>query len=67
MAQEECNKEDCKYRSTNRGYFVSCDYILFEGHRRGCGVGDACDKYDPGPRINLWMKNFKYIQSQHED
>ena len=45
-----CNKEDCKYRSKNRGTFTSCDYILIEGHMRGCPIGENCDKYSPGTK-----------------
>lgn len=59
---EGCSKVDCKYRSTNRGSFVSCDYILIEKHARGCPAGDVCDKYSPGPKvIKNWQETLPLI------
>ena len=43
--------ERCKsciyYRTNSTGHTCvpSCDYILIEGHSRGCPAGDECDKY----------------------
>ena len=65
--KDGCDKTDCKYRSTNRGLFVSCDYILFEGKSRGCKAGNDCDKYCPGQRGSLYIKNFKFIQGRYDD
>lgn len=59
---EGCSKVDCKYRSTNRGSFVSCDYILIEKCVRGCPAGDKCDKYSPGPKvIKNWQETLPLI------
>lgn len=35
------------YRSDASGHNLvpTCDYILVEGHRRGCPAGDSCTKY----------------------
>ena len=66
-SKDGCNKGDCKYRSTNNGQFTSCDYILFEGKPRGCKVGDDCDKYCPGERKSLYVRNFKCIQGRYDD
>ena len=35
----------CKYGIFN-DCIVVCEYILFEGHRRGCYDGDVCTKYE---------------------
>lgn len=37
------------YRTNSTGHSVlpTCDYILIEGHRRGCPAGDECNKYVP--------------------
>ena len=59
---EGCNKVDCKYRSINRGSFVSCDYILIEKHVGGCPIGDECNKYFPGPKeVKNWQDTLPLV------
>lgn len=55
-----CNKTDCVYRSENAGVMVTCDYILYTGESRGCGIGDDCDKYKPGIKRKKWMNEYWY-------
>lgn len=48
----------CVYVGGNkRSRVPTCDYILIEGHTRGCSVLN-CDKYKPGKakrkRRDLW-------------
>lgn len=44
VRQSRCRHVDtCKYRSTDG---VSCDYLIKEGHMRGCDPAH-CDKYEP--------------------
>ena len=35
------------YRTNSTGHtgMPTCDFILIEGHSRGCPAGDECDKY----------------------
>ena len=35
----------CKYRFTENGYTVYCDYLGMTGKRRNCPYG-MCDKYE---------------------
>ena len=44
---ERCRS--CFYYTSDYGHFIcpTCDYILIEGHRRGCPAGDECDKFLP--------------------
>ena len=47
------NKEKCKtcrYRA-DRGEF-GCNYILIEGHSRGCSVAN-CTRYEKGKRLQV--------------
>lgn len=58
----ECDKRcfTCKYISGTkdiRGGIIkydrmSCDYIGFTGHARGCPAGALCTKYEKGDGIN---------------
>lgn len=43
------------YRTNSTGHsgLPTCDYILIEGHRRGCPAGDECDKYAPSVKTRV--------------
>lgn len=41
--QYDCKHKNCRYRGRGSG-FDTCDYILIEGHSRGCDIS-TCDKY----------------------
>lgn len=49
------------------GICYACNYMLVEGHRRGCDPGAACDKrimIDPVRRAEILRANFiRMIQS----
>ena len=40
---KDCKHKKCKYRGRVSGY-ESCEYILQEGHSRGCEISQ-CDKW----------------------
>lgn len=61
MSEEGCNQKDCIYRSINHGRFVTCDYMYWTGQRRGCPIGEECDKYTPGERSYNWMSSFTFL------
>lgn len=49
---EAKNSKKCKtciYRHSASS-FICCDYLVIEGHKRGCGVED-CNKYKKGKKL----------------
>ena len=58
LVTARCRK--CKYFSKANGHhysYAACNYILHEGHSRGCPAGDECDKYDEGTPLRLPFKD----------
>jgi hypothetical protein len=51
-----CKRTGCVYLCPVLG---SCDYRLYTGKGRGCGVGDACTVYETGDRRKIAMKHSK--------
>lgn len=51
--KEHCKHKDCAYRGhvspMNTSTDETCDYVLLEGHPRGCPISQ-CDKYRKGKR-----------------
>ena len=59
-------RADCFYRRVLRGENIYyCNYILEEGHSRGCPVS-KCDKYRTGKRIRPKMMPQVYIEWESE-
>ena len=51
----------CKYRYTENGYTVYCDYLGMTGKRRNCPYG-MCDKYEDVRQKRRWtLKGVKKI------
>ena len=60
----------CYYAASTRSWDKDervCDYILMEGHSRGCPSGDGCTKYRPGPHPKVYrMIHDKLWESLNE-
>lgn len=52
---EDCKHKDCLYRCHSRTGADTCDYILYTGNPRGCGIRD-CDKYVKETKKNKTRK-----------
>lgn len=69
---EDCIHTDCIYRATRPLRTGSCDYILIEGHSRGCKISE-CDKYVSNKDKHLKIKMnrmydlIRYAEDYEED
>ena len=62
-----CPRTDCKYATWLNGD-NGCDYILIEGHRRGCPADENCTKYvkrKGRKKAQLTLAGFLYDGEEH--
>lgn len=61
---KDCKHKNCVYRGhispINQSTEECCDYILIEGHSRGCPISE-CNKYRRGKRKKAHSGSYNFV------